>query len=245
MTSTQQSILYTVLFHMLIVGIMFLIHFDPPEPPPILDYIEFITFENLVPPPQRQLLVNSDGEQNAGNQAMVPNAQQLDIPESTIPDYVPFDWANLPDKADHTQTGNLYQTSYQDSLLASQNVYATSDNPANTGQSTNSSLNLGGMGDAIKAEIGSTTNYDLQGDVRNRTIISRVLPSFPAGVTRNGSVTLQFTVLPNGSVTDVNITTMSSEPEFNNVSVSSLREWRFNQSDRSHTGQITFNFRLE
>jgi len=245
MTSTQQSILYTVLFHMLVVGIMFLIHFELPEPPPILDYIEFITFENLVPPPQRQLIVNNQGEQNAGSQAMVPNAQQLDIPETTIPEYVPFDWANLPDKADHTQAGNLYQTSYQDSLQAQQNVYATSDNPANTGQSTNPSLNLGGMGDAIKSEMGSTTNYDLQGDVRNRIVRSSVLPTFPAGVTQNGSVTLQFTVLPNGSVTEVSLSRMSSVPEFNNVSVAALRDWRFNESDRSHTGQITFNFRLE
>jgi TonB family protein len=75
-------------------------------------------------------------------------------------------------------------------------------------------------------------------------IVSRVIPDFPEGVNRNGSVTMEFTVVPNGSVQNI-VVTRRGEPEFEQVSLAALRQWTFNRADRSHTGRITFNFILE
>jgi len=244
MTTTQQSVLYTVLFHGLALLLMYLIKFNLPLSMPPLDYYEFITFETLPIPLDRRVSSQSGGEQSDQNQPMVPPAQQLDIPQINNPDYVPFDFSDLPDKSDQNRLGNLYQSSYQDDLQPTQNTLTPTNSSTDSNSSNNPSMGLDGLGDAINSQTGTKTAYEMQGDAVNRVIISKPLPAFPNNIDRNGSVTMQFTVLPDGSVADV-IVTRKSEPEFETVSVNALKQWVFNRADRSHTGQITFNFRRE
>jgi len=214
---------------------------------PTLDYyVEFITPETITIPPERQISSQSGGEQNIQSQPIVPPAQQLDIPEATTPDdYTPFDFSNLPDKADQDRFGNLLQTSNQSDLQATQNVLSQTNSGNTTNIAGNTTPGIDGLSDAIKSEAGTPSASDIQGDARNRTIISKPLPIFPPNVNRNGSVTMDFTVEQDGTVSSVSLSNMSSEIEFNTASVNALRQWRFTPADRSHTGRVTFNFRME
>jgi len=247
MTYTKQSFLYAVLFHGLILLAMFLYRFPINIPMPTLDYyVEFVTPEIVPLQQDRQIASQSGGEQSEQNQAITPPAKRLDIPEvTTIDDDEDNYFANLPDKIDSSDRfGNLLQTSNQTDLQATQNNISQTNSGNNTNISGNSSLGLSGLGETIKSETGTSSVSDIQGDARNRTIISKPLPTFPSNINRNGSVTMEFTVEPDGSVSNVILTHMS-EIEFNTASLNALRQWLFNPADRSHTGRITFNFRLE
>jgi len=246
MTSTQQSILYAILAHGLLILAMFLYTFPINIPMPTLDYyVEFVTPDTMPIPPERQISSPSGGEQNIQSQPIVPPAQQLDIPEVTTTDEEDFwNFSNLPDKVDQDRFGNLLQTSNQSDLQATQNIMSQTNSGSTTNVAGNTAPGLDGLSDAIKSEAGTPSATNIEGDARNRTIISKTIPEFPPNVNRNGSVTMEFTVQQDGSVSNINVT-HKSEVEFESVAINALKQWLFTPADRSHTGRITFNFRLE
>jgi TonB family protein len=245
---------------------MFFMKFDHASSTP-REYIEIVAFDFIEPPREQpvspvvrttltneQLPINVDEIQApaidsppAQDQPDDTSAQQIDVPRITIPDMDPVDISQLPDRIERTRP-NIQRPAAQDTLMR---PVVTSpillDTPHTTPEGQvpqGHGISLDGFADEIRNQAGHLSQYRLDGDVVNRMIVNRVIPDFPEGVNRNGSVTMEFTVVPNGSVQNITVT-RRSEPEFETVSLVALRQWTFNRSDRSHTGQITFNFRLE
>ncbi len=92
----------------------------------------------------------------------------------------------------------------------------------------------------------SPTAYYLEGEILQRTIVKEVVPEYPAGFQRNATVTVQFNVHPDGSVSDL-IVIRRDEPVLEELSIKSLAEWQFNPipQDVIQKGTITFIYQLE
>jgi len=258
MTDSKQGVLVSVLVHVLILLLMFTVSI-PYHSEQIVEFIEIIAFEFIEPPIERPVTSQTTGvtprqpipETIPQTQTVQDpaRAQQLDLPEATIPDFEPVDLAHLPDRiADTNVRSDMHRTTIPDSLMRgtiTTPVISDVTQASNPGQTTpGHGINLHGFADEIRTQAGHISQYRMEGDVTNRVIVNRVIPDFPPGVNRNGTVTMDFTVAPNGNVHNI-VVTRRSEPEFEQVSVAAMRQWTFNRADRSHTGSITFNFRLE
>lgn len=77
----------------------------------------------------------------------------------------------------------------------------------------------------------------------------RVNPRYPRAAKKRGKegfVKLQFTILNDGSVTNVKIIESNPDDTFNEEALRAISKWRFkvNPNDGSKVASITFNFRL-
>lgn len=250
MTLVRQSFIYSLLFHIFVIFLLLLIKFHS-EPVITREYIEIITIEKIESP-RAQTAGSGRPAQKETNKTAVSTqdamAQQIDIPKVTVPDYEPVDISSLPQRSSRNVRSDAYKANVQDTLMRArispQSVTESSPSLVANNVTPTSNVGLEGLAEEIRAQKGSFSQYKLDGDVINRTIVKKVLPDFPKEVMKNGTVTLHFSVVENGSVQNILIT-RKSEPEFEKVSIEALRQWIFNRSDRVHTGQITFNFKLE
>ena len=254
MNIRNQSILISLLFHVLIFSSMYFIHFKE-SVTPTREYIEYIMIDTITPPLVTERIATTRPPA-VEESVFVENPHlessqyvtELDLPTVTHPDLDPVDITALPPRTDRTSPGAIHGTAFQDTLMRvtipSPNVFdGTQGTVANPlGQGAN--LGIEGLSEEIRLQTGNISQFFLEGDVVNRTVISRVLPDFPDGIQRNASVTMNFRVVENGTVQNI-VITRRSEPEFERVSTEALRQWVFNRADRVHTGQITFNFILE
>ncbi|MBW6516403.1 MAG: energy transducer TonB [Candidatus Cloacimonetes bacterium] len=92
----------------------------------------------------------------------------------------------------------------------------------------------------------SPTAYYLEGEILQRTIVKEVVPDYPAGLQRNATVTIQFSVYPDGSVADL-IIIKRDEAILEELSLNSLAQWQFNSIPQNiiQKGQITFVYQLQ
>ena len=87
--------------------------------------------------------------------------------------------------------------------------------------------------------------YILEGDISRRTVLNKVLPTYPAGVQKSVSVKIRLEVNPDGSVGNMIITKKAGSP-FDNSALSALKQWKFNAISRDvkQVGTITFMYEL-
>jgi len=108
----------------------------------------------------------------------------------------------------------------------------------------------GGAGGGSGGGIGSHTGYSIDwGGTGGRRLLSGVLPKYPDGTDKQMAVTLQFSVLPDGTV-DAIIPTRKTDELLENAAISALRTWRFDplateMEQKNQVGRVTFNFKLE
>jgi len=254
MSYTKQSVLYSTLFHLLILLVLFLITFNH-EPRLSREFIEILAFEmQELPRPEQLASVRPPAGAGRPEQVepVIAPAQQIDIPEVSVPFEEPFDISALPQRADRNVVSPIHRATVQDTLMRAALPPSTvSDNQPITTSGIGvqgQRVGLEGFADEIRGQLEGLLRdgIELEGDVVNRLIVRHVRPEFPMGVGDNvtGRVTVQFTVVENGSVHNI-VPVRMDRAEFNNVAIEALRQWEFNRSDRSHTGQITFNFRRE
>jgi TonB family protein len=100
------------------------------------------------------------------------------------------------------------------------------------------------------AGAGKTTGYSIEwSGVGSRRLLSGRMPRYPEGADKEMPVFLQFTVLPDGSVSGI-IPLRRSDELLEREAINALRTWRFDplpqQFDQvAQTGKVTFNFVLE
>jgi len=220
----------------------------------IREFIEFIVIESVEPVVTERVATTRAPAATRNPIPATPlleaaqNLTDIDIPTvtNTDPDFV--DITSLPQRADRTVPGIAQGRALQDTLmqatLPSANLTNTSQGTITSPTGHSSNVGTAGFADEIRNQTGQISQYVLEGEARNRTVITRVLPDFPENIMRNASVTLNFVIVENGSIQNISIS-RRSEPEFERASIDALRQWIFNRADRSHTGQITFNFILE
>ena len=249
MNSIHQSILFSVLFHGLLVVSMLFVKFTS-EQVDIPEFIEVVLIDRFEPlkPIVTPAPSASSSNSSLGDEQYTPPSTStiINVPDVSSPNFEPVDISNLPERADKNTPGNTNnQTSVLDHLLQPNLNQTNVSNNLNIGQTnTGTGITLDGLGEEIRTQTGKFGHWEMKGEIINRTIIRQVLPEFPPNIQKNGVVTIQFNVLPNGSVQNP-VITRKSEPEFEVAAISSIRQWVFNIADKTHTGQISFNFKLE
>jgi len=97
---------------------------------------------------------------------------------------------------------------------------------------------------------GKTTGYSIEwSGVGSRKLLSGRMPRYPEGTDKEMPVLLQFSVLPDGSVTGI-IPLRRSDELLEREAINALRTWRFDPLPAQfeqvpQTGKVTFNFVLE
>ena len=108
----------------------------------------------------------------------------------------------------------------------------------------------GGAGGGNGGGIGKGQGYSIDwGGTGGRRLLSGRLPKYPEGTDKQMAVTLQFTVLPDGSV-DAIIPVRKTDELLEGAAITALRTWRFDPlpmqiDQKSQMGKVTFNFKLE
>ncbi|MCL2062816.1 MAG: energy transducer TonB [Candidatus Cloacimonetes bacterium] len=254
MTQRNQGIIFSVAFHILVLISMYFIHFQANTPPAVREFIEYIVIDIATPPITEQIATTRPPATTESQFVENPHLEatqhttDIDLPIVEHPDLDPVDIGSLPQRADRIAQGTLHGTALQDTLMRAtvptRNVFDSQPGAVTNPLGQGANVGIEGFADEIILQTGNISQFFIEGDVINRTVIGRVLPEFPENLQRNGSVTMTFSVIENGTVQNIRIT-RRSEPEFERVSIEALRQWSFNRADRVHTGQITFNFILE
>ncbi|MBI4548859.1 MAG: energy transducer TonB [Ignavibacteriae bacterium] len=97
---------------------------------------------------------------------------------------------------------------------------------------------------------GKSTGYSIEwSGTGSRRLLSGRIPTYPEGTDKEMPVLLQFTVLPDGSVSSI-IPLKRSDELLEREAVSALRTWRFDPlppqfEQKTQNGIVTFIFKLE
>jgi TonB family protein len=108
----------------------------------------------------------------------------------------------------------------------------------------------GGAGGGAGGGIGRGQGYSIDwGGTGSRRLLSGRLPRYPEGSDKQMLVTLQFSVLPDGSVEAI-IPTRKTDELLEGAAIAALRTWRFDPlpaqvEQKPQSGKVTFNFKLE
>ncbi len=99
------------------------------------------------------------------------------------------------------------------------------------------------------SETGGQAPYEIEGDVAERSVVSRIIPEYPENLQKQAVVKIRFTVLPNGHVGEM-LPLIKSDPTLENITMDALRQWRFNplpatEPQQIETGIITFRYLLK
>ena len=99
--------------------------------------------------------------------------------------------------------------------------------------------------DSVDSKNRDNSPFKLEGDVLMRQILSKKIPEYPKNNRSNAKVTLEFEVMPDGSVSNI-IVLKKAFPQMETLSVDALKEWRFNPigSDMTTKGVITFIYQV-
>jgi len=100
------------------------------------------------------------------------------------------------------------------------------------------------------AGAGRTQGFSIEwSGVGSRKLLSGRMPRYPEGTEKEMPVLLQFSVLPDGSVTSI-IPLRRSDELLEREAIAALRTWRFDPlpphyEQVAQVGKITFHFKLE
>jgi len=105
---------------------------------------------------------------------------------------------------------------------------------------------LASLSDRLSDGSGDSSVYILEGDISNRTLLTKTMPEYPENIQESAKVKIKFSVLKNGDITDLMVV-KKADPVFENECMKVLKNWKFNaiSEDIIQTGFITFIFDLE
>ncbi len=91
--------------------------------------------------------------------------------------------------------------------------------------------------------------FTIEGEAAHRTVVYKILPTYPEGLQKTATIRVQFTVLPDGTVGEM-IPLIKSDPYLERITLNSLKQWRFNplpanQPQQAEIGIITFRYLLK
>ncbi|HKJ66910.1 MAG TPA: energy transducer TonB [bacterium] len=100
-------------------------------------------------------------------------------------------------------------------------------------------------------EVGApaeTQPFSIEGQAAERSILNKVIPEYPAGVDKEATIRIRFTVLPDGRVGQM-IPIQKDYPRLEEITIRALKQWRFNPlpsgaEQSTVQGIITFRYEL-
>lgn len=93
------------------------------------------------------------------------------------------------------------------------------------------------------------TAFTIEGDVKSREVLSKVLPRYPEDVQKEAVIKLWFTVFPNGIVGEIR-PIQKGDTKLENITMAAFKQWRFSALDSKQeqviqSGEITFFYKLK
>ena len=253
MSEKNIGILTSIFFHLILIGIAIFVHFSI-LPDSVYKRIEFIEFgfdesannERFISP-SSQPSRTSDAQDIGRLSNLIP--KKVDLPKTFSKSeesvYIPaheetaFNQLDMNKKIGNTQT--KIKTKVDENLINTSEISKAEDTTALTNDDYLNSLT-----NRLLGETESDSPYILEGEITNRRILSKVIPSYPEGVQQSVKVKIKFDVLPDGSVTNIIIIQKAeSRLEFN--SLNAINKWKFNpiSQDVVQKGVITFIYELK
>jgi len=104
--------------------------------------------------------------------------------------------------------------------------------------------------DATKSgKVGLNQSFEIEGKAAERKIVNQALPPYPEGYSKEGTIKIRFSILPNGMVGET-IPILKTDAVLEQNAMDALKKWRFNpipQSAPQETveGIITFRYKLK
>ncbi|MDP8268524.1 MAG: TonB family protein [Candidatus Tenebribacter davisii] len=247
------GILSSVLFHLLLIGIAILINFSI-LPESVFKRIEFIEFgfnesannERFIS--QLSQPSKTSNTQDIGRLSnLIP--KKVDLPktfsESESSVYIPEHEETAFNQLDmNNKVGNSpikLKDRADEKFINASEIEDVEDTSVLTNDDYLNSLTNKLFGDSE-----SNSPYILEGEIANRKILNKVIPTYPEDVQQSVKVKIKFDVLPDGSVTNI-IIVQKAESKLEFTSLSALSQWKFNpiSQDIVQKGVITFIYELK
>ena len=97
---------------------------------------------------------------------------------------------------------------------------------------------------------GEFANFEIEGEIKGREILSNPLPEYPEGLNKNARIKISFTVFPDGTVSSTDMFPVRKEDSvLEELAMEKLKLWRFSSlstgDTRNQKGFITFEFKVK
>jgi len=253
MNERNIGILTSIIFHVILIGIAILVHFSilPESIYKRIEYIEFGFDENAnnerYLSPSSKPSLTSDAEDIGRLSNLIPKKVELPktFSKSEEQVYIPehnetaFNQLDMNKKIGNSQT--KIQTEVDDSIISKSELRDVEDSSTLTSDDYLNSLTSRLLG-----ESESDSPYILEGEITNRKILNKIIPSYPDDVQQSAKVKIKFDVMPDGSITNI-VIIQKAEPKLEFNSLSAISKWKFNpiSQDIVQKGVITFIYELK
>lgn len=253
MSEKNTGILISIFIHLILIGIAIFIHFSilPDSVYKRIEYIEFGFDESAnnerYISPSSQPSRTSDTQDIGRLSNLIP--KKVDLPktfsESEETVYIPkheetaFNKLDMNNKIGNSQT--KIKAKVDDNLINTSEISKSEDTTTLTNDNYLNSLT-----NRLLGESESNSPYILEGEITNRRILNKVIPTYPESVQQSVKVKIKFDVLPDGSVTNI-IIIQKAEPRLEFNSLNAISKWKFNpiSQDVIQKGVITFIYELK
>jgi outer membrane biosynthesis protein TonB len=242
MKDYQISWSLAILIHLLFILFLYLYQIQFPKRLEV-ENIEVIAIEDFL---QNNIENNSSApasntKNNTLNSQVSIAQTKISLPGTTSNFEDAVKVHNLPLKRDKIINDKLMSSKIDES-------FSSKSQSLNNNLSASHSAGLGNSPSALSGSgtntIDGSSSFKLEGDAVNRQLMKKVLPKYPDDMQKDGVVSLKFAILPDGTVSEI-VIIKKSDPVFENLSISSLNQWKFNRSEKKNTGIITFHFKLD
>ncbi|MBN1290734.1 MAG: hypothetical protein JXB48_02765 [Candidatus Latescibacteria bacterium] len=93
-------------------------------------------------------------------------------------------------------------------------------------------------------------NFEIEGEIKGRDIMSNPLPEYPEGLNKNARIKISFVVFPNGTVSPTDMFPVRKENAvLEELAMEKLKLWKFSSLPSGQTqnqrGFITFEFKVK
>ena len=253
MSEKNIGILSSIIFHIVLIGIAIFIHFSilPESVYKRIEYIEFGFDESAnnerYISPSLQPSKTSDAEDFGRLINLIP--KKVDLPKTFskseeqvyIPEHTEtaFNQLDMNKKIGNSQT--KIKAEIENEIINKSEINDVKDTSTLTSDDY-----LNSISNRLLGESESNSRYILEGEITNRRIENKILPSYPENVQQNAKVKIKFDVLPDGSVTNI-IIIQKAEPGLEFNSLNAISQWKFNpiSQDIIQKGVITFIYELK
>jgi len=247
------GILSSVILHIILIVVAIIINFSilPESVYKRIDFIEFgfdeeANNERFISP--SSLPSKNANETDIGRSSnLIP--KKVDLPqtfsESNEPVYVPeheetaFNQLDMNKKIGSSPA--KIKSEIQEDLFSTSQISSEEDVSTLTNDDYLNSLT-----NRLLGESESDSPYILEGEITNRSIVSKVIPTYPEDVQQSVKIKIRFDVMPDGSVTNI-VIVQKGDPKLEFNSLNAISQWKFNSisSDAIQKGMITFIYELK
>jgi len=255
-THSKRAYIYSVLIHvalfLLMLNVTVFFEVEPPQFYELnLGSVSSQRMEQIVREARRNEAarrLQTEG-QTPEQRVEVPERKMIEIEEPTIsvPAENRIESSNIISNAER-QTIRVEQPTFDVPALnrdtftmERKEVYEGS--VINVGEQPGSGMETGTIGKEF-------ANFEIEGEISGREILSNPLPEYPDGLNKNARIKISFTVFPNGTVSSTDMFPVRKENAvLEALAMEKLKLWRFsslNAGDtRNQKGLITFEFKVK